>query len=128
MPEVDLFSAFPTLAQETPANRTKTQAPLSDMDDFAQTREADNLFESEIQPSAPPAPPLSAPKEPRAFANRGRGVYHYQVNRNARGQTVDDGSPSAPSTGLKPAAEAGRVQKVAAPHRVFHLHLRGGPT
>jgi hypothetical protein len=76
MPEIDLFPAFPTSTQETPANSTQTQAPLSDMDDFAQTREADDLFESEIQPSAPLAPPPSAPKEPRAFANRGRGVYH----------------------------------------------------
>lgn len=40
------------------------------MDDFAQTREADVLFESEV--SAPGTPPPSAPTEPRAFATRGR--------------------------------------------------------
>jgi hypothetical protein len=34
------------------------------MDDFAQTRGADDLFESEIQPVV--APP-EAPREPRAF-------------------------------------------------------------
>lgn len=41
------------------------------MDDFAQTREADDLFDSEI--SAPPPPPPCAPTEPRAFSARGRG-------------------------------------------------------
>jgi len=41
-----------------------------DLDDFAQTRGADDLFESEIQPiarppPAPPSAPLSAPRQPR---------------------------------------------------------------
>jgi hypothetical protein len=50
-------------------------------DDFAQTREADNLFESEIQPSQPPAPPPLAPREPRAF-RRGGGAPGGSVRQN----------------------------------------------
>ncbi|KAA8910050.1 hypothetical protein FN846DRAFT_940476 [Sphaerosporella brunnea] len=47
--------------------------PDAPEDDFAQTREDDDLFESEIQPSAPPAPSLRAPREPRAFRRGGGG-------------------------------------------------------
>lgn len=45
-------------------------APGSNMDDFAQTRGADDLFDSEIV--APPQPPPAAPTEPRSqVASRG---------------------------------------------------------
>ncbi|KAF8246750.1 hypothetical protein K440DRAFT_630612 [Wilcoxina mikolae CBS 423.85] len=44
--------------------QTIPDAPIDDLDDFAQTRGADDLFESEIQPVVVPP---EAPREPRAF-------------------------------------------------------------
>ncbi|CAZ82421.1 unnamed protein product [Tuber melanosporum] len=74
------------------------------MDDFAQTREDDDLFESEI--SAPVLPPPTAPTEPRAFTNRsgrerGRGFYQ------ARG----DREKSAPAEGVASTAGTEATQK-----------------
>ncbi|KAG0634703.1 hypothetical protein HOY80DRAFT_985364 [Tuber brumale] len=74
------------------------------MDDFAQTREDDDLFESEI--SAPVLPPPTAPTEPRAFSNRsgrGRSGGFYQ----ARG----DREKSAPAEGAAATAGTEATQK-----------------
>ncbi|KAI5778370.1 hypothetical protein EDC01DRAFT_622768 [Geopyxis carbonaria] len=59
------------------------------MDDFAQTRGAEDLFESEI--SAQPSPPPTAPREPRGNLAKGRGssTYdkgYYQPTRDANSQ------------------------------------------
>ncbi|RPA96735.1 hypothetical protein L873DRAFT_1214081 [Choiromyces venosus 120613-1] len=75
------------------------------MDDFAQTREDDDLFQSEI--SAPALPPPAAPTEPRAFANRGGRGGHGRGFYQARG----DREKAAPVEGTAATTGTEAAQK-----------------
>ncbi|CUS08360.1 unnamed protein product, partial [Tuber aestivum] len=70
---------------------------LNIMNDFAQTREDSDLFESEI--SAPVLPPPTAPTEPRAFSSRGgrggRGRGFYQARGDREKGVRAEGAPAA---------------------------------
>ncbi|TGZ83787.1 hypothetical protein EX30DRAFT_346531 [Ascodesmis nigricans] len=64
----------------------------ADADDFAQTRGADDLFESEIQPAPLPSPPSNAPNGPRTQRGRRNSSGHRGGHRrqsDARRAPVD---------------------------------------